>query len=204
MSSLTTIAARARRGYSDRSTRPSVRCYSLCVLGWAPSWLSLGARPRAPARRFVNVRCTRYYGLGYHHARMFARFRSITRFFSLIVLLCGLMLSSKVRKEGRLHCLDDFEQSNNTAMLVPNTNTRALCTTLAMMKAPLRPGTRPVGAAQRAVKDMSTNGAVFAATPKGDGPRPQDWRGRRRRRIAGEHCHTSSSWRGGVRVSRPF
>ena len=23
--------------------------------------------------------------------------------------------------EGRLHCLDDFEQSNNTAMLVPNT-----------------------------------------------------------------------------------
>ena len=29
-----------------------------------------------------------------------------------------------VRKEGRLHCLDDFEQSNNTAMLVPNTNTR--------------------------------------------------------------------------------
>jgi hypothetical protein len=33
-----------------------------------------------------------------------------------------------VRKEGRLHCLDDFEQSNNTAMLVPNTNTRARCT----------------------------------------------------------------------------
>ena len=29
---------------------------------------------------------------------------------------------------GRLHCLDDFEQSNNTAMLVPNTNTRARCT----------------------------------------------------------------------------
>ena len=28
----------------------------------------------------------------------------------------------------RLHCLDDFEQSNNTAMLVPNTNTRARCT----------------------------------------------------------------------------
>ena len=26
-----------------------------------------------------------------------------------------------ISKEGRLHCLDDFEQSNNTAMLVPNT-----------------------------------------------------------------------------------
>jgi hypothetical protein len=46
-----------------------------------------------------------------------------------------------------------------------------------MMKAPLRPGTRPVGVAQLAVKDTSTNGPVFAATPKGDGPRPQDWRG---------------------------
>ena len=46
-----------------------------------------------------------------------------------------------------------------------------------MMKAPLRPGTRPVGAAQLAVKDTSTDGPVFAATPKGDGPRPQDWRG---------------------------
>jgi len=34
----------------------------------------------------------------------------------------------EVSKEGRLHCLDDFEQSNNTAMLVPNTNTRARCT----------------------------------------------------------------------------
>ena len=40
-----------------------------------------------------------------------------------------------------------------------------------MMKAPLRPGTRPVGAAQLAVKDTSTDGPVFAATPKGDGPR---------------------------------
>ena len=28
-----------------------------------------------------------------------------------------------------------------------------------------------------AVKDTSTNGPVFAATPKGDGPRPQDRRG---------------------------
>ena len=46
-----------------------------------------------------------------------------------------------------------------------------------MMKAPLRPGTRPVGAAQLAVKDTSTDGPGFAATPKGDGPRPQDWRG---------------------------
>ena len=46
-----------------------------------------------------------------------------------------------------------------------------------MMNAPLRPGTRPVGAAQLAVKDTSTNGPVFAATPKGDGPRPQDRRG---------------------------
>ena len=45
------------------------------------------------------------------------------------------------------------------------------------MNAPLRPGTRPVGAAQLAVKDTSTNGPVFAATPKGDGPRPQDRRG---------------------------
>ena len=46
-----------------------------------------------------------------------------------------------------------------------------------MMKAPLRPGTRPVGAAQLAVKDTSTDGPGFAATPKGDGPRPKDWRG---------------------------
>ena len=46
-----------------------------------------------------------------------------------------------------------------------------------MMNAPLRPGTRPVGAAQLAVKDTSTNGPVFTATPKGDGPRPQDRRG---------------------------
>ena len=34
-----------------------------------------------------------------------------------------------------------------------------------MMKAPLRPGTRPVGAAQQAVKDTSTDGPEFAATP---------------------------------------
>ena len=34
-----------------------------------------------------------------------------------------------------------------------------------MMKAPLRPGTRPVGAAQLAVEDMSTDGPAFAATP---------------------------------------
>ena len=33
-----------------------------------------------------------------------------------------------------------------------------------MMNAPLRPGTRPVGAAQLAVKDTSTDGPVFAAT----------------------------------------
>ena len=36
-----------------------------------------------------------------------------------------------------------------------------------MMNAPLRLGTRPVGAAQLAVKDTSTDGPVFAATPKG-------------------------------------
>ena len=46
-----------------------------------------------------------------------------------------------------------------------------------MMNAPLRLGTRPVGAAQLAVKDTSTDWPVFAATPKGDGPRPQDRRG---------------------------
>ena len=35
----------------------------------------------------------------------------------------------EVSKQERLHCLDDFvfEQSNNTAMLVPNTNTKARC-----------------------------------------------------------------------------
>ena len=40
------------------------------------------------------------------------------------------LLPPSVSKEGRKegHCLDDFEQSNNTAMLVPNTNTRARCT----------------------------------------------------------------------------
>ena len=46
-----------------------------------------------------------------------------------------------------------------------------------MMKVPLRPGTRPVGAAQLAVEDTSTDGPVFAATPEGDGARPQDRRG---------------------------
>ena len=49
-------------------------------------------------------------------------------------------------------------------MLVPNTNTRAhgsVWCVLAMMKGPLRPGTRPVGAAQLAVKDTSTNGPVL-------------------------------------------
>ena len=34
-----------------------------------------------------------------------------------------------------------------------------------MMNAPLRPETRPVGAAQLAVKDTSTDGPVVAATP---------------------------------------
>ena len=48
-------------------------------------------------------------------------------------------------------------------MLVPNTNTRARCT--GDDEAPLRPGTRPVGAAQLAVKDTSTDGPGFAATP---------------------------------------
>ena len=42
----------------------------------------------------------------------------------------GGVLHRRVNKgpHRRLHCLDDFEQSNNTAMLVPNTNTRARCT----------------------------------------------------------------------------
>ena len=44
-----------------------------------------------------------------------------------------------------------------------------------MMNAPLRPGTRPVGAAQLAVKDTSTNGPVVAATPRGDDPRPHTY-----------------------------
>ena len=34
-----------------------------------------------------------------------------------------------------------------------------------MMRAPLRPGTRPVDAAQLAVEDTSTDGPEFAATP---------------------------------------
>ena len=73
-----------------------------------------------------------------------------------------------VSKEGRLHCLDDFEQSNNTAMLVPNTNQPTRESTvgvLAMMKAPLRPGTRPVGAATLAVEDTSTDGPVRFHAP---------------------------------------
>ena len=56
-----------------------------------------------------------------------------------------------------------------------------------MMKAPLRPGTRPVGAATLAVEDTSTDGPGFAATPKGDGPRPQDRRGGVRTRGAAVH-----------------
>ena len=31
-----------------------------------------------------------------------------------------------------------------------------------------------VGAQRRCRKDTSTNGPIFAATPEGDGPRPQD------------------------------
>ena len=76
-------------------------------------------------------------------------------------------------------------------MLVPNTNTRARCT--GDDEAPLRPGTRPVGAAQLAVKDTSTDGPGFAATPKGDGPRPQDWRGGVRVRGAPFYLLTYSS-----------
>ena len=34
-----------------------------------------------------------------------------------------------------------------------------------MMKAPLKPGTRPVGAATLAVEDTSTDGPVVAVTP---------------------------------------
>ena len=49
-------------------------------------------------------------------------------------------------------------------MLVPNTNTRARCTG-DDESAPLRPGTRPVGAATLAVEDTSTDGPVVAATP---------------------------------------
>ena len=45
------------------------------------------------------------------------------------------------------------------------------------MKAPLKPGTRPVGAAKLAVEDTSTDGPVFAATPGVTArPRPQDRR----------------------------
>ena len=43
---------------------------------------------------------------------------------------------------------------------------------LAMMKAPLKPGTRPVDTAQLAVEDTSTDGPVFVRRhPGGDGPR---------------------------------
>ena len=45
-----------------------------------------------------------------------------------------------------------------------------------MMRAPLIPGTRPVGAAQLAVEHTSTNG-LNSPPPGGDGPRPQDRRG---------------------------
>ena len=45
-----------------------------------------------------------------------------------------------------------------------------------MMKAPLIPGTRPVGAAQLAVEHTSTNG-LNSPPPGGDGPRPEDRRG---------------------------
>ena len=51
-----------------------------------------------------------------------------------------------------------------------------------MMKAPLRPGTRPVGAAQLAVEEYtSTDGPEFAATPEGDGPRAAPRPARRRK-----------------------
>ena len=62
----------------------------------------------------------------------------------------------KKKKKERLHCLDDFEQSNNTAMLVPNTNTKARCT--GDDETPPRPGTRPVDAAQFAEKTRRSTG----------------------------------------------
>ena len=53
--------------------------------------------------------------------------------------------------------------------------------TVAMMKAPLRPQGLDVDPSARctasSIKDTPTDGPVFAATPKGDGPRPRDWRG---------------------------
>ena len=65
-------------------------------------------------------------------------------------------------------------------MLVPNTTTQEHGV-LAMMTMPrcapkTRDSTRRRCTAGT-VKDTSTNGPVFAATPKGDGPRPQDRRG---------------------------
>ena len=48
-------------------------------------------------------------------------FRACACTFDPHIRLLGGSLSPgpEVSKEGRLHCLDDFEQSNNTAMLVP-------------------------------------------------------------------------------------
>ena len=46
-----------------------------------------------------------------------------------------------------------------------------------MMKAPLRPGTRPVGAAHASSKRHVDQRACSRRHPWGDGPRPQDRRG---------------------------
>jgi len=60
-------------------------------------------------------------------------------------------------------------------MLVPNTNTRARCTGDDESAPKTRDSTRLRRCTSRLeVKDTSTNGSVFAATPKGDGPRPQE------------------------------
>jgi hypothetical protein len=71
--------------------------------------------------------------------------------------------------------IDDFEQSNNTAMLVPNTNTRARSTGDDESAPKTRDSTRRrCNARSRRHVDRR---ACSRRPPWGDGPRPQDRRG---------------------------
>ena len=72
------------------------------------------------------------------------------------------------------HCLDYFNSTTIPRCWSPKPTQEY--GVLAMMKAPLRPGTRPVGAAQLAVRHVNRR-AWIRRHPGGGGPRPQDRRG---------------------------
>ena len=83
-----------------------------------------------------------------------------------------------ISNKGSVHtlCLDDFEQSNNTAMLVPNTNTRARCTGDDESAPKTRDSTRRRCKA-RSRRHVDRRACIRRQRPGDDSPRPQDRRG---------------------------